>query len=59
MGTPTFMGANVDVGLSKKARMFQKWPWVCRWGEASVGASLRVSRDSEANGGASLYESNG
>ena len=30
MGTPTSTGAGVKVGLPKKARMSQEWPWVSR-----------------------------
>ena len=37
--------------------MTQEWPWVSRWGGASVGASPRVSRGGEASNGASPYES--
>ena len=39
--------------------MIQEWPWVSRWGGASVGASPRVSRGGEASDGASPCESRG
>ena len=39
--------------------MFQEWPWVSRWDEASVGTSPRVSRGGEASDGASSCESRG
>ena len=46
--------------------VFRKWPWMTEerpwmswWGEASVGASLRVSRGGEASDGASPCESKG
>ena len=39
--------------------MTQEWPWVSRWGGASVGASPRVSRGGEASDGASPCESRG
>ena len=39
--------------------MTQGWPWVSRWGGASVGASPKVSRGGEASDGASPCESRG
>ena len=30
MGTPIPKGANVKVGLPRKARVSQEWPWVSR-----------------------------
>ena len=39
--------------------MTQEWPWVSRWGGASVGASPKVSRGGEASDGASPCESRG
>ena len=66
MGTPTPKGAGVEAGLLWKARVAQVWPWmsretlwVSRWGDASVRASSRVSRDGEATDGASPCESRG
>ena len=47
MKTPTSKGAGVKAGLARKARLFQEWPWMCQWGEASVGASPRVSQGGE------------
>ena len=44
METPTPKGAGVEAVLSRMARVSRKWPWVSRWGGASVGTSLRVSR---------------
>ena len=64
MGTPTPKGAGVEVGLPRKARESQEWPWVTRewlwvswWGGASVVSSPRVSWGGEASDGASPYES--
>ena len=37
--------------------MTQEWPWVSRWGGASVGASPRVSRGGETSDEASPCES--
>ena len=59
MGTPTPKGAGVEAGPSRKARVSQEWPWVSRWGGASVRASPRVSRGDEASDGASPCESRG
>ena len=39
--------------------MTREWPWVSRWGGASVWASPRVSQSGEASDGASLCESRG
>ena len=39
--------------------MTQEWPWVSRWGGASVEASPRVSWGGEASDGASPCESRG
>ena len=64
MGTSTSKGAGVEAGLPKKARVFQKWPWVSRetpwvfrWDGASVKASPRVSQGGEASDGASSCKS--
>ena len=57
MGTPTYRGAGVEVEFPRKARVSQEWPWVSRWGEASVGTSPRVSRGGEISNGASPCES--
>ena len=59
MGTPTPKGAGVEAVLPRMARVSQEWPWVSRWGEASVGASSRVSWGGEASNGASPCESRG
>ena len=56
MGTSTPKGTSVEVGLPRKARVSQEWPWVSRWGRASVEASPRVSRGGD---GASPCESKG
>ena len=39
--------------------MTQEWLWVSQWGEASVGASPRVSRYGGASDGASPFELGG
>ena len=59
MRTPISKKADVEAGLPRKARVSQEWPWVSRWGGASVGASPRVSRGGEASDGASPCESRG
>ena len=41
METPTPKGPGVEAGLLKKARVCQEWPWVSRWGGASVKALPR------------------
>ena len=49
----------MEVGLPRKARLSQEWPWVSRWGGASVEASPRVSRGGEASNGSLPCESRG
>ena len=51
MGTLTSKRAGVEAGLPKKARVSQEWPWMSQWDGASVEASPRVSRGSEASDG--------
>ena len=57
MGTPTPKGAVMEARLPRMATVSQKWPWMSRWGGASIGASPRVSWGSEASDRASPYES--
>ena len=59
MGAPTPKGAGVEAVLLRMAKVSREWPWVSRWGGASVGASPRVSRGGEASDGASPCESRG
>ena len=59
MGTSTPKGAGVEAGFQEWPWVTREWLWMSRWGGASVGAFLRVSRGGETNDGASPCESRG